>query len=529
MSHRRPPPRRHQSLALVALSASALAAFVAAACSDDDADTFQPTGGANAGGNGSGADIGGFGMGPSGPGPGGAGGNGGEGNQGGTGEPGFEWDNVYGDPVVGNQIFPAGVAIDTAGNIIVVGTFEGTVDLGGGVGNLLTGSGEDDVFVAKYTSAGTWLWSIGVGDGADQAALSVTTDQGNNIWVSGVVKGTFNFPGGNNITNGNNQFPNAWIAKLDANGGHQFSASYGQNSDYSDFGRAVAAGPSNTVVFAGTFQNNITFTTTHNAVGGGYSMFLARYDAAHNVTLEKTFGDAARQDANTVAVAPDGAIAIGGSTEGDIDFGGGTLTHGGSGRRAVVAKLDAAGNEVFAYLFESDGNAEVSDVVFGTNGDLYVTGNFSQTIDLGSGVLTASGAAREAFVGRFDATGNVVYASRFGGTGTDVPASIGVDSTGFATIVGSFNANSIVVNGETTLTWDATNRDAFVIRLGPPGHGYWGFQANALNDANATAVAVDPSDGKIVVVGTYKDQLDLGGGPVGAGDQNGMFLAKLLP
>lgn len=528
MNQPRPQRRTHKSLVHVALTAMALAAFVGAACGDDEAAVLQPVGGGGTGGTGTGNEIGGFMQGP-GPGSGAGGsGTGGEGNQGGTGEPAFEWDNVYGDTVIDNIVHPTDVAIDTLGNIVVVGSFRGTVDLGGGVGNELTSNGEDDVFVAKYTSAGAHIWSIGAGDGNVQAALSVTTDGSANIWVSGTVKGTFAFPGGTNLTNGNDQFPNAWIAKLDANGGAQFAASYGQNADYSDYGRAVAAGPGNQVVFAGTFQNNITFASAHTSVNGSYSMFLARYDEATNVTLDRTFGDGLRQDANAVAVAVDGSIAIGGSTEGNVNFGGGELVNSSGGGRAVVAKLDAAGNEVFAMLFESGGVAEVKDVAFHNNGDLFVTGYFSQTIDLGGGELTANGAAREIFIGRYDTNGNLIYGSRFGGVGADEPAGIAVDTNSFAAVAGRFT-DDIVVNGETTLDWDSTVNDAFLIRVGPPGQGYWGYQAQALNTARATGIAIDPSDDRIVVVGEYTDQIDLGSGPVGGGHLSGMFLSKYAP
>jgi hypothetical protein len=46
-------------------------------------------------------------------------------------------------------------AIDSAGNVVVTGYFQGTVDFGGGP---LTTAGEDDIFVAKLDSSGNHLW-----------------------------------------------------------------------------------------------------------------------------------------------------------------------------------------------------------------------------------------------------------------------------------------------------------------------------------------------------------------------------------
>jgi len=137
------------------------------------------------------------------------------------------------------------------------------VDLGGGMGNELVSAGLDDVFVAKYDSAGNWIWSVGVGDSDNQGALAVAIDSDDNIWVAGTVKGTFNFLGGDPITNGGAQFPDAWFAKLNVNGGAAgFEGSYGQNTLYSEFGRALGAGPAGTIAFVGTFQDNLV-------LGGG--------------------------------------------------------------------------------------------------------------------------------------------------------------------------------------------------------------------------------------------------------------------
>jgi hypothetical protein len=69
------------------------------------------------------------------------------------------------------------VAVDGAGNVLLTGDFDGTVDFGGGP---LTSAGSDDIFVAKLDAQGNHLWSKRFGDSYYQQADAVTVDGARN-------------------------------------------------------------------------------------------------------------------------------------------------------------------------------------------------------------------------------------------------------------------------------------------------------------------------------------------------------------
>lgn len=73
------------------------------------------------------------------------------------------WSRRYGDPSTQQN---AALAVDNAGNILVGGSFYGTVDLGLGGGALVSAGGAD-VFLAKLDPNGEHVWSKRFGDAED--------------------------------------------------------------------------------------------------------------------------------------------------------------------------------------------------------------------------------------------------------------------------------------------------------------------------------------------------------------------------
>ena len=56
------------------------------------------------------------------------------------------------------------IALNDTGNVYVTGSFNGTVDFDPGPGTAnLTSAGNDDIFFAKYSSSGNYIWAKRLG------------------------------------------------------------------------------------------------------------------------------------------------------------------------------------------------------------------------------------------------------------------------------------------------------------------------------------------------------------------------------
>src|SRR5207249_2512817 len=92
-----------------------------------------------------------------------------------------------------------GVACDGSGNVLVTGSFENSIDLGGGWARSFA---HKDVFVAKYSPAGAYLWSRLAGGIYDDAGRGIAVDASGQVAVTGIFQAAVNFGTGSLISAG---------------------------------------------------------------------------------------------------------------------------------------------------------------------------------------------------------------------------------------------------------------------------------------------------------------------------------------
>ena len=362
------------------------------------------------------------------------------------------WSRQFGD---GASEHGLGVAVDSAGNVIVVGYFEGTIDLGG---DTLTTGGGSDMFLAKYDASGAHLWSRRFGDTGLDACNDVVFDGAGDLLVIGHFQNTVDFGGGALTSAGGLDIV---VAKYDNGGSHIWSQRLGGTG--TDLGMNIATGSGGNVVVTGMFEDTVDFGGGPLTSAGVDDIFVAKYDAGGTHVWSQRFGDGTYDYGYGTAVDGVGAVVVTGSFLGTIDFGGGLLTSAGN-FDIFVAKFDAGGSHVwskrFGDIWLDDGIAIAVD---GT-GHVVVTGNFSGTVDFGGGPLMSGNNSDDVFVAKYDAAGTHVWSQGFGDPTCglfcrDLGEGITVDSAGGVFVTGSFEGTVDFGGGALT---SAGQNDIFV-------------------------------------------------------------------
>ena len=221
-----------------------------------------------------------------------------------------------------------------------------------------------------------------------------------------------------------------------------------------------------------------------------------------------------------------GNVFVTGSFHEAVDFGGGPLTSAGDSD-LFVAKLNAAGDYVWAKRFgDAAYQAGLVMAVDGA-GNVLMTGQFGGAVDFGGGPITTAG-SHGLYVAKLDASGDHVWSKPVGDSGiaTGIPANtitVAAGSTEEVVFTGSFDETADF--GGASLV-SAGGQDLFAAKLDATGRHVFSRREGDGSNQTGLAVAVDGA-GNMLLTGRFDGAVDFGGGPLASVGSLDIFLVKL--
>lgn len=154
-------------------------------------------------------------------------------------------------------------AFDRSGNLLVAGNFSGTADFdpSAGTSNLVS-AGNSDIYVAKYSAAGSLIWARRTGGTGADAVRAITIDKPGNVYTTGQFDGLVDFDPGAGTSNldGTPGVANTFLWELNSSGNFILARHFKTASGFSE-GTDLALDASGDIFISGRFAGTVDFNT----------------------------------------------------------------------------------------------------------------------------------------------------------------------------------------------------------------------------------------------------------------------------
>ena len=236
---------------------------------------------------------------------------------------------LWGREFVGYGSTAAGIATDSAGNVLVVGSFAYHIDFGAGV---VTGVGSSDLFVVKLSPTGELLFANTYAGNNHQDVGGVAVLSDDSFAIAGRFTGDLNI--GAFSLHGSNAI---LVARFSATGQPLWAKPVESTSGQRNAAYDVAVDPSDNIVLVGTFQGTLLVPQPVKATKA--DAFVIGMHPSGDVRWTQVLGGPGEQDALTVATDAAGNVFVGGRFFDSIDFGEGPVSASGSLMDLFIAKI----------------------------------------------------------------------------------------------------------------------------------------------------------------------------------------------
>lgn len=221
-----------------------------------------------------------------------------------------------------------GLAVDDSNNVFLTGFYSFTSDFdpGPGIYNFVSISGSQDFFTLKLDPSGNLLWVHSIGNFLNSDhAWAIDTDHSGNAYICGMFGRTVDFdpgPGSYAIT-GDTTYPNIFVQKISPSGSFIWAKRMGGNN--LSTARHLTVDDSNNVYVTGEFTGMGDFdpgSGVHilSESGNNMDLFIAKLDSAGNFIWAYNIGDNHFVSAMFVHLDLDNSIFVTGRYIGPVDF-----------------------------------------------------------------------------------------------------------------------------------------------------------------------------------------------------------------
>jgi len=360
-----------------------------------------------------------------------------------------------------------GISVDCQGNSYVTGYFNGEaifVNESSEDITLTSNNSSDDIFVAKVSNIGEWLWAIQAGGTSVDEGLGISVDCQGNSYVTGYFndEAIFVNESGNDIGLITNNSRDIFVAKVSNTGTWEWAIPAGGSS--SDEGLGISVDCQGNSYVTGYFKDEATFGDLPSLnSSGSRDIFVAKVSNIGEWLWAIQAGEELTERGLNVDVDTQGNIYITGFFTGIATFGDLPSLNSVGGSDVFVAKVNNKGDWLWAIQTNDISGSQGVGISVDCQGNSYVTGFFADIATFGSLPPLTSVGSSDIFVAKVNNKGDWLWAIQAGGPSFDVGLGISVDCQGNCYITGYFNSEATF--GEIDLISNGGSYDIFVAKI----------------------------------------------------------------
>ena len=219
-------------------------------------------------------------------------------------------------------------------------------------------------------------------------------------------------------------------------------------------------------------------------------------------TFAKGIGNTDRDYINSVSATSDEGYIVGGyffSTSIDLENGTSILNKGDAD--GIIIKYDENGEVDWAQGVGGTSSDSIDSIEETSDGGYIAIGNFSSSkVDLENSISLTNQGKRNGMIIKYSANGEIEWAQRIGGTGTDVISSVKQRLDGGYIVVGYFSSTRINLGDGITIS-NSTSRgtsEGFIIKYDFNGKVEWANNVGDISRDEIYSIAVAKDGGYII-------------------------------
>lgn len=262
-----------------------------------------------------------------------------------------------------------------------------------------------------------------------------------------------------------------------------------------DLSSAIKYDSQGNVFVVGSFRGTVSFDPNSNAYDFTATQYgdayLQKYDAQGNFLWAQVYASPEQDEFPKMVIDNEDNIYFTNRFQGSIDLDPGpgtdihTTTNTGYSNSYIV-KLDNDGQYIWGHSFENVSPAQYVNILGLeiNNNELFITGNFQDTIDVdfGSGQHLLTGVGNDGFFMKIDTDGNFIWGNMLGGPGKNIyPAKVIFDSENNIIIGGHFSGQNLDFDWGPNEAIRSTNSinddDLFIFKVNAEGAFQWAMSA----------------------------------------------------